>query len=797
VRSWWLPFAAAAFWAGLLGWSAASGRVSGWVLAGLALLAFVDAVLASPRSRADAGMALERAGLTAPPPRVVAAVTSPSPLPERSPAAAVAFALAGLFLTGAAWGAVHDSRLDGSLFARLAPAHLAIEGSFRTDPSPGAIGWSAIVDVARVAGRDGSWTLRESVWASGTGATPKAVRGDRVFITGDIMVPDDAGFSEALRRKGIVAELRVSTFERLGGSSNAFVRATQVFRAFVARSIERLFSRREAGLLMGLALGDDSQLDPGLARDFQATGLGHLLVVSGENVAMVLGPMLGLALLLRLRRWPRFVLGLGTVVFFVVLTGAEPSVMRAGVMAALTLFGVLLGRPRSAGSILAGAVLVLLVLDPWLVWAIGFQLSVAATAGMVALATPLAERLRFLPKPVALAAGTTLAAQFGVTPLLLFHFHEVPLVTVLANLAAFPAVSPALLLGLLAASIGLVWLPLGRVIAGLAQLPMRYLEVVADRLGKAPLGWITGGGPIVLVAGIGLAAATAWWLRTGRSPPRRAVAAAAFVIPLFVWSTAISAGPPSGLTVHFFDVGQGDAALIQTPEGANVLVDGGPDTEAVSTELEALGVRRLDVVVATHAHADHVIGLPVVLSRFPVGLVLEPGCPVEGAPYQVDLDRAIDVEQVPVRFPRVGDVYTLGGLRLDVLSPDRCWHGTNSDPNNDSLVILVTYREDTVLMANEPEAEAQQVMLDEHEPLHAEVLNVPHHGANTSLAEFFQAVDAGTSVISVGQPNPYGHPTPETLAELRATGTDIWRTDQHGDITVTFGGQGIVVRSDR
>jgi competence protein ComEC len=88
-------------------------------------------------------------------------------------------------------------------------------------------------------------------------------------------------------------------------------------------------------------------------------------------------------------------------------------------------------------------------------------------------------------------------------------------------------------------------------------------------------------------------------------------------------------------------------------------------------------------------------------------------------------------------------------------------------------------------------------MLDEHEPLHAEVLNVPHHGANTSLAEFFQAVDAGISVISVGQPNPYGHPTPETLAELRATGTDIWRTDQHGDVTVTFGSQGIVVRSDR
>jgi competence protein ComEC len=139
---------------------------------------------------------------------------------------------------------------------------------------------------------------------------------------------------------------------------------------------------------------------------------------------MVLGPVLGLALALRLSRVPRFLLAGGTVLFFVVLTGGEPSVMRAGVMAGLTLFGVLLGRPRSAASILAGAVLILLVVDPALVWSIGFQLSVAATAGMVALATPLAGKLRFLPRPVALAAGTSLAAQMGVTPILLFHFRQ-------------------------------------------------------------------------------------------------------------------------------------------------------------------------------------------------------------------------------------------------------------------------------------------------------------------------------------------------------------------------------------
>src|SRR5262249_38217023 len=164
-------------------------------------------------------------------------------------------------------------------------------------------------------------------------------------------------------------------------------------------------------------------------------------------------------------------------------------------------------------------VLFLLVLDPWLIYAIGFQLSVAATAGMVTLATPISERLaRILPKPVALAAGTTTAAQIGVTPLLLFHFHEVPAVTVLANLAAFP---PALLLGIAASVLGLVWLPLGKLVSLLALVPMRYLRAVASMLAKAPVAWITtGGGPIVLVAGAAVFVAVAVWLRSGWKLPR-------------------------------------------------------------------------------------------------------------------------------------------------------------------------------------------------------------------------------------------------------------------------------------
>jgi competence protein ComEC len=268
------------------------------------------------------------------------------------------------------------------------------------------------------------------------------------------------------------------------------------------------------------------------------------------------------------------------------------------------------------------------------------------------------------------------------------------------------------------------------------------------------------------------------------------------VFPLIVWSTALGVGPPSGLVARFFDVGQGDAALVTSPSGVNILIDGGPDEAQVSTELAALGVKRLDAVVVTHRHADHVAGLTNVLARVPVGLVLEPGCP-DTSPIHTALDAAIADERVPVRYPRAGDSIIVGDLRLDVVSPDRCWMGTNSDMNNDSLVILLSYGERTLLLGGEPEEPAQQVLLDRRAPLRAELLKVPHHGSSTSLPEFFQAVDPELAVICVGQPNDYGHPVPSTLQAIAATGAQIWRTDQRGDIVVTFEGQGISVRSDR
>lgn len=789
---WVLPVATAAFSAGLLVHERIGGGLA--VPAWLGLGAVALALAASAGMPHVEGDRLREAGLVVdqePPSKAAVVPVRPSAAAARRTGAALVLSL---LLLGVGSGEAFEHRVEGTYLRTLLRRAVSVEASLRTDPRIGSFGWSAVAGVGSVTSDGGTVAVRETVWLAGKDEPPNAVRGDRVRVTGTVALPDEPEFAASLEHRGIAAQLRVRTIEGLGGSPHAFVAAAQRFRSFVGDAIQRLFPPREAGLLLGLALGDDSELDAALERDFRATGLGHLLVVSGQNVAMVLAPIVCLAAFLGLSRVPRFAIATATVLFFVIVAGAEPSVVRAGVMAGLTLTGVLLGQPRSTATILAGAVLLLLVVDPSLVWSVGFQLSVAATSGMVAVATPIGDRLRFLPRPLALAAGTTMAAQAGVAPILLFHFHEVPIITVIANLFAFPAVSPALLLGLVAGGLGVVSEPLARPIVSLAVLPLRYLAFVADTLATAPVPWITSGdGWAPLAVGVPLVVAGAWWLRRGLRLPRVAIVTACLVLPALVWASALAKGPPSGLSIRFFDVGQGDAALVTSPAGATIMIDAGPDEAQVATELSALGIKRLDVVVATHPHADHIAGFPAVFARLPVGLVLEPGCDEPSPSYEAFLD-AVEGEDLTVEHPRTGEVVTVGDVTMEVLSPSDCYEGTESDPNNDSLVIRLSVGEDVVLFTGDAEVTSQEVLLEDPVALRADVLKVPHHGGATSLDAFLTASGARVAVVCTGA-NDYGHPVPSVLATVRSTGARVYRTDRAGDVVVTFEQEGLSVAS--
>jgi competence protein ComEC len=354
-----------------------------------------------------------------------------------------------------------------------------------------------------------------------------------------------------------------------------------------------------------------------------------------------------------------------------------------------------------------------------------------------------------------------------------------------------------MLLGLLAAALAAPLPLLGGGVGVLARVPVRYLEGLAHRLARSSLPAVTspGGRVVELAVGIGLVLGSAWWLRSGARLPRRVVVTALVALPVFLWAGGIRAGPPASLTATFFYVGWGDGALVRSPGGATVLIDGGADLELVARKLSSLGIRRLDVLVATHPHQDHVAGLAAVLVRFPVGLVLDPGCRGD-APAYADFLRAVGRAGVPTRHPRPGAVFVAGDLRMEVLGPSHCFHGTRSDPNNDSLVLRVLAPGASILFSGDLEEPAQREILatEEASGLAAAVFKVPHHGGDTSLEAFFQAIHARVAVVSVG-PNRYGHPVPEVLARLARDGMQVFRTDLDGDVTVTFRGDDVLVRA--
>jgi competence protein ComEC len=808
-RWWVLPASAAAMWAGILVSgpdhpAEAGGRWDGaadaWGLALGGLLLLALAAWAGQPRRSEAAALLGAAGLlqeaTEPGPReriLLAAGVPPRRDPiSRSPWTPLraVVLLLGMALLGAGWT---SARAQGrGELGGLDGRSVSFGGVAVGDVRRWEYGWSVEAHLERIEPPDGTpRRISLRVWISGGARSPPVAAGMPLAGAGDVSaVPAGSGFGDYLRARGVEAVVEVGRLEVLGPPANPAMRLANAVRDGLRRGATSVLPLREAGLLLGLAIGDTELMDREVEEDFRATGLGHLLAVSGSNVAMFLAPVIGMVIALRLSRGARLTVAVAAVGFFVLLTRWEPSVLRAGAMATLALVGVWTGRPRSTGALLGVAVLLLLVADPGLAASLGFQLSVAATVGLASLASPLAGRLRWMPRPLALAAAATVAAQLAVTPLLLLRFGVVPTATLLANVLAFPAVPLALFAGIAAAGAALAWPPLGHAIGDVAGLPLAYLAGVADRTARLALPSLTSTGWVVpalvglLVVGIG------WRIRRGRRPVGLAVTGLA--LALVAWSAAPRAGPPSGLEVIFLDVGQGDAAVIRTPDGATVLIDAGPDPQQVATDLAALGIRRIDMVIASHAHADHVEGFPAVLARYPVALVIEPGCPAESPSYSRFLE-AIEDEEVPVRHPRGGTTLSVGELVVEVLGPDACFPDS---PNDDSLVLRLSHEGNVVLFSGDVEVPAQEDLLEDGDPLTADLLKVPHHGGDTSTAEFFDATGAEVAVVSTG-PNDYGHPVPSVLATLERMGMVVVRTDLAGDVTVRFDRGEVLLESER
>ncbi|HVE73891.1 MAG TPA: ComEC/Rec2 family competence protein [Mycobacteriales bacterium] len=568
------------------------------------------------------------------------------------------------------------------------------------------------------------------------------------------------------------------------------------FRAGLQAAVAPL-PAAERGLLPGLVLGDTSRTPAQVREDFRTTGLSHLTAVSGTNVAIVVGAVLLLTAALGLPlRWRPVLAGVA-LLGFVILVRPSPSVLRAAVMGTVGLIALGRGGRRAAMPALAAAVLILVLVDPALARTPGFALSVLATTGLLVFAPPLRDRLtRWLPRPLAAAVAVPTAAQLMCGPIVVALSGELSLVSVPANLLAIVAVAPATVLGVLAAVIAPVALPLAQVIAWVAWVPTAWLVGIARTGAEIPgsaIAWPTGNlGAGLLVAGSAVAVAGFLWSRLGRVLLAAATGAA---LTAGTASVVRPSWPPPGWFLVMCDVGQGSAVVLNAGPGAAVVVDAGPNPELVDQCLSRLDVDRVPLLVLTHAHADHVDGLPGVLRGRRVALV-QVG-PLDEPDYQArEVARLSARAGVPIQRAALGERRTVGPLSWEVLAPTRPYERTRSDPNNSSLVLRVSISSTTILLTGDIEPEAQRDLLARGIDVRADVMTVPHHGSGHQEPAFLDAVGARVALTSVGKDNTYGHPAARTLHRLRAGSTRTYRTDADGDIALAHqGGRLVVVRS--
>jgi competence protein ComEC len=567
-------------------------------------------------------------------------------------------------------------------------------------------------------------------------------------------------------------------------------------RAWVHRLVQRQLPPVSGALFEGLLIGERRQLPPALVGDFRAAGVFHILAISGFNVGLVAGATLVALRVLRMPGRLAAAVALGTLLAFAAVVGGQASVLRATVMAGLVLGGQLLGRESGAWNSLAAALLVLLAWEPGALGDAGLQLSFAATAGILWLGPPIRRALPSRwPPAVATAVAVSAGAQLAVSPLMLLSWNQLSLIGVVANLVVVPLAAALTALGLLAVALATVWEGLAHVLFQSLWALLLGLRLVVAGFAKVPGAMIHAPTPptVALVAAAGALLLVPLASTRGR---RLWVAGLA---GLAVVSTAAGFLPDGRLHVLVLDVGQGDAILVQGPDGRAILVDtggGGPGRSdrgerVVLPVLRRLGVTRLTALVLTHGDPDHAGGLPGLLQGLPIDAVWVPAG-TEDAEWQ----RPIVESGVPRRVLARGDRLRVGPLLVTVLHPPGpAEGGWSSDENNASLILRVEWGRAAVLLTGDAEAVAERSLLADGLPLDAAVLKVGHHGSrHASSPAFLAAVAPRVALISVGARNPFGHPSPAVLARLADAGAGLYRTDADGAVEVTSDGEHLTVR---
>jgi competence protein ComEC len=678
--------------------------------------------------------------------------------------------------------------------------------------------------------------------------------GVTIATRGPVEPLGDDDYGRYLAGTGVDGTLRATDLSILGEAGGP-ASTIEAIRRAGDDALTHALPEPQAGLAAGILIGLRDRVDRDLAAAFTTAGVSHVVAISGWNIAIVAATIAAF-----LRSWPRRRRALAmllAVVGYTILTGASSSVLRAAVMAAVVLLARESGRSGRAAAALGWAIVGLLVATPGLVTDPGFALSAAATGGLIAWATPLTRRFEAwhggrLPGWLCESFGVSLAAEFATLPIAVAWFGRVPIIAPLVNLLVVPVVAPAMAAGGLGLAGGLAVSAGGpdalATVLGLPAWAALSAIIVIVRTAAAlpfasatlppPLNLVVAavaGGAVLFVAirrerRQGLLAALR--LRSGsgvravpaprpaaetitvrakpavgtrpRSSGRAARILAVVVVAVVVAVGAVALTRPDGrVRITVLDVGQGDAILVDADRGARMLIDGGPDPDRLLVALDAhvpAWDRRIDLLVLTHPHEDHVAGMALLLERYRVSRVVEPGMRGPGPGYRAWVDELATEGRSASRLA-TGDAFTLDDVRFEVLWPDR--GSVPAEPgdsgtgiNNVSIVLLGSFGRERFLLAGDIEEDIDPILLARGLPS-VDFLKVAHHGSRTSsTGAFLDAVRPRIAAVSAGARNPYGHPAPATIGRLRERKAQVFRTDLDGTVDVTLDGTAASARAE-
>jgi len=659
--------------------------------------------------------------------------------------------------------------------------------------------------------------------------------GQRVLLIGALQTPPALGdfdYAAYLALSGVYSTAFTSQLQLLDGDNRHPARAALfVSNSALARALGRTLPEPESSLAQSLLLGRRAPLPDAVEEAFARTGTAHLLAISGLHLGLLVAAVIAVLLAGLGRRHYLYVwLGLAAVWAYALFTGMRPPVVRAALMASTFLLAELAGRQKHAPSALALAAAIMVAIEPQVLWRTSFQLSVLAMGGLVLLfpllrwvlqriTGTIEERLEIaLPgsDTVTDIMAATAAATIAIWPVCAGTFGQMSLVALPVSLLTLPALPFALATAAAAAALPFVSATLAAPFAWLSWLFLTFIIRIVTAFSSLP--WASMAIPpapewqmalyYAALCGIPLLWHRCRRLESEKGPAEARITSAQphFRVRLYIpalvlaamlaWAAVLSA-PDGRLHVVFLDVGQGDCILIQTPSGRTILVDGGPDgrnTCALIDRYRPFWDRSLDVVVVTHAHADHLNGLLTASDRYEMSLVLEPPIVADSVLCDEWHER-LAANGCRLCSAGVGQVITTqDDTTLEILHPPVVpLSATSSDIDNNGVVMRLTYGSVSFLLTADIRGEAEQYITHRLGPdLHSDVLKVPHHGSNTSSSSaFLSAVQPRVAVISVAEGNPYGHPHEDVMDRLESLGGVLLTTCDCGTIEFVTDGTGL------